>query len=185
LCSPLEPCTCLFFHKENWKYPWSYIEGVWYTFAVKIFIDADGAPWRDLVIEEGRRHGATVVIVADYSHDIPPEEGVERLVVDGGADAADFAIVNRVQAGDLVVTQDVGLASLVLPQGAAVISPRGFEFTEGSMEGRLARRWLHARIRKGGGRITGPPALSDDDRDKFLMLLDTKIIASIKGDEGE
>jgi uncharacterized protein YaiI (UPF0178 family) len=151
---------------------------------VKIFIDADGAPWRDLVIERGRRHGVRVVIVADYSHDIPPEEGVERVVVDGGADAADFAIVNRVHAGDLVITQDVGLASLVLPQGAAVISPRGYEFTEGSMDGHLARRWLHGRIRKGGGRVAGPPTLSEDDRDRFLMLLDTKIIASIRGEEG-
>lgn len=152
---------------------------VWYTFSVKIYIDADGSPWRDLVIERGRKHGILVVIVADYSHDFPPEDGVERIVVDGGADAADYAIVNRVHAGDLVITQDVGLASLVLPQGAAVISPRGFEFTEDSMDGRLSRRWLHGRIRRGGGRVTGPPPLSEDDRDRFLMLLDNKIIASI------
>jgi uncharacterized protein YaiI (UPF0178 family) len=180
----LNPVSVLFFTRKNRKYPWSCIGGVWYTFSVKIFIDADGAPWRDLVIERGRRHGVRVVIVADYSHDIPPEEGVERVEVDGGADAADFAIVNRVHAGDLVITQDVGLASLVLPQGVAVISPRGYEFTEGSMDGRLARRWLHGRIRKGGGRVAGPPALSEDDRERFLMLLDTKIIASIRGEEG-
>jgi len=180
---PLTPVSVLFCHKKSLKYPWSCIEGVWYTFSMKIYVDADGAPWRDLVIERGRRHGVTVVIVADYSHDFPPAEGVERVVVDGGADAADYAIINRVHAGDLVVTQDVGLASLVLPQGAAVISPRGYEFTEGSMDGRLARRWLHGRIRRGGGRVTGPPPLSEDDRDRFLILLDTKIIASIRGEE--
>lgn len=152
---------------------------------MKIYVDADGAPWWDLVIERGRRHGVTVVMVADYSHHFPPEEGVERVVVDGGKDAADFAIVNRVHAGDLVVTQDVGLASLVLPQGAAVISPRGYEFSEDSMAGRLARRWLHGRIMRAGGRVSGPPALSEDERDRFLMLLDNKIIASIRrGEEG-
>ena len=167
-------------HKENLKYPWSCIKWLCYTFLVKIYIDADGAPWRDLVIEQAKKYGIIAVIVADYSHDFSPEEGVERVVVDGGADAADFAIVNRVQKGDLVITQDVGLASLVLPQGAAVISPRGYEFTEGSMGGRLARRWLHGRIRKGGGRITGPPPLSENDRDRFLMLLDKKIIASMR-----
>jgi uncharacterized protein YaiI (UPF0178 family) len=142
---------------------------------VKIYVDADGAPWRDLVIERAIRHGVRVVVVADYSHDFPPEEGVERIVVDGGADAADYAIVNRVHAGDLVVTQDVGLASLVLPQGAAVISPRGYEFTKGSMDGRLARRWLHGRIRKAGGRIKGPPRFSQDDKTRFLALLERKI----------
>jgi uncharacterized protein YaiI (UPF0178 family) len=171
--------------KERLKYPWSCIGGVWYTFLVKIYIDADGAPWRDLVIEQAKKYGIIAVIVADYSHAFPEQEGVERVAVDGGADAADFAIVNRVQKGDLVITQDVGLASLILPQGAAVISPRGYEFTEGSMAGRLARRWLHGRIRKGGGRIKGPPSLSEDDRDEFLMLLERKINASIRrGEEG-
>jgi uncharacterized protein YaiI (UPF0178 family) len=49
------------------------------------------------------------------------------------------------------------------------------------MDGRLARRWLHGRIRKGGGRIGGPPPLSEDDRERFLVLLERKIIASIRG----
>ena len=130
------------------------------------------------MIEQAKGHGVTVVIVADYSHDFPPTEGVERVVVDGGADAADFAIINRVEEGDLVITQDVGLASLVLPKGATVISPRGHEFTEGSMEGRLARRWLHGRIRMAGGRIKGPRSFASEDRDQFLTLLDRKISAS-------
>jgi uncharacterized protein YaiI (UPF0178 family) len=171
-------------HKENLKYPWSCIEGLCYTFLVKIYIDADGAPWRDLVIEQAKKYGIIVVIVADYSHAFPEQEGVERVAVDGGADAADFAIVNRVQKGDLVITQDVGLASLILPKGAAVISPRGYEFTEGSMERRLTHRWLHGRIRMAGGRIKGPPSLSEDDRDEFFMLLERKINASMrKADE--
>jgi uncharacterized protein YaiI (UPF0178 family) len=145
---------------------------------VKIYIDADGVPWWELVIEQGKRHGVTVVMVADYSHAFPEEEGVERVVVDGGADAADYAIVNRVQEGDLVITQDVGLASLILPKGAAVISPRGHEFTEGSMEGRLARRWLRGRIRMAGGRIKGPRSFVPEDRGQFISLLERKIIAS-------
>jgi uncharacterized protein YaiI (UPF0178 family) len=145
---------------------------------VKIYIDADGAPWRDLVIEQGKKYGVTVVMVADYSHVFPEEEGVERVVVDGGADAADFAIVNQVQEGDLVITQDVGLASLILPKGAAVISPRGHEFSEGSIEGRLARRWLHSRIRMARGKIKCPRSIAPADRGQFLSLLERKIIAS-------
>ena len=160
------------------KYLWSCIEGVWYTFLVRIYIDADGAPWWDVVIERARRQGVEVVVVADYSHTFPDQEGVERVVVDGGRDAADFAIVNRVQEGDVVITQDVGLASLILPKGAGVISPRGFEFTEGSMGGCLARRWLHGRIRMARGRIKGPSPLTRDDRERFLALLERKIIGA-------
>jgi uncharacterized protein YaiI (UPF0178 family) len=178
LSSPLNLLVPFCVTRKIGNTPWSCVEGVWYTFAVKIYIDADGAPWRDLVIEQAKGHGVTVVIVADYSHDFPPAEGVERVVVDGGVDAADFAIINRVQEGDLVITQDVGLASLVLPKGATVISPRGHEFTEDSMGGRLALRWLHGRIRKAGGRVKGPRSFAPADRDQFLSLLERKISAS-------
>ena len=109
---------------------------------MKIYLDADGIPYRDLVIERAKRYGTPVVAAADYSHHIPPEEGMVRVMVDEGKDSVDFAIVNRVREGDLVITQDVGLASLILAKGAAVISPRGYEFTEGSIERRLALRWL-------------------------------------------
>lgn len=143
---------------------------------MKIYLDADGAPWRDLVSEQAERYGVAVVVVADYSHYTPPEKGVERVMVDGGRDAADFAIVNRVQEGDLVITLDVGLASLVLPKGATVISPRGYEFNEGSMERRLAFRWLQHKIRIAGGRTRGPKPFSEDDRTRFLALLEKKII---------
>jgi hypothetical protein len=142
---------------------------------VKIYLDADGAPWRDLVIERARWHGVTVVVVADYSHVLPLGKGVERVMVDDGRDAADFAIVNRVQEGDLVITQDVGLASLVLPKGAVVLSPRGYEFREDSIERQLAQRWSAQRIRRGGGRTQGPKPLSADDCARFLELLEQSI----------
>ncbi|OGP84941.1 MAG: hypothetical protein A2Z08_12010 [Deltaproteobacteria bacterium RBG_16_54_11] len=142
---------------------------------MKIYLDADGAPWRDLVIERARWHGVTVVVVADYSHVLPLGKGVERVMVDDGRDAADFAIVNRVQEGDLVITQDVGLASLVLPKGAVVLSPRGYEFREDSIERQLAQRWSAQRIRRGGGRTHGPKPLSADDCARFLELLEQSI----------
>jgi len=142
---------------------------------MKVYLDADGAPWRDLVIERAKRHEVTVVVVADYSHVLSVGDGVEQVVVDDGRDAADYAIVNRVQEGDLVITDDVGLAALILPKGAKVISPRGYEFAEGSMEGRLIRRWFNRKVRMAGGRIKGPPRLTIQDRDKFLALLESKI----------
>jgi uncharacterized protein YaiI (UPF0178 family) len=152
---------------------------------VKIYLDADGAPWRDLVIKRAKRHGVTVVVVADYSHVLSVGDGTEQVVVDDGRDAADYAIVNRVQEGDLIITDDVGLASLLLPKGTAVISPRGYEFTEGAIEGRLIRRWFHGKVRMAGGRIKGPPRLTQEDRDKFLALLENKIItATRRTDEG-
>jgi len=147
---------------------------------VKIYVDADGIPYRDIVLERAKRHGITVVVVTDYSHYIPPEKGVIRVVVEEGQDSVDFAIVNQVQEGDLVITQDVGLASLILPKKAVVISPRGYEFTENSISRRLTIRWLNRKIRCAGGKVRGPKPFSRDDRKRFLALLERKLIALMR-----
>jgi uncharacterized protein YaiI (UPF0178 family) len=143
---------------------------------MKVYLDADGAPWRDLVIERAKMYEVTVVVVADYSHVLSVGESAEQIIVDDGRDAADYAIVNRVQEGDLVITHDVGLASLIIPKGAAAISPRGFEFTPGSLEGRLFRRWFHRKARMAGIRTKGPSRLTVGDRERFLALLEHKIM---------
>jgi uncharacterized protein YaiI (UPF0178 family) len=143
---------------------------------MKVYLDADGAPWRDLVIERAKMHEVTVVVVADYSHVLSVTDGAEQILVDDGRDAADYAIVNRVQEGDLVITHDVGLASLIIPKGATAISPRGFEFTAASLEGRLIHRWFHRKARMIGVRTKGPRRLTVGDRERFLALLENKII---------
>ena len=148
---------------------------MWYTPGMKIYLDADGIPCRKDVLECARRYGILVVVVADYSHDIALERGMERITVDTGTDAADIAIVNRIQQGDLVVTQDVGLAALALHKGAAVISPRGYKFTERSVQEGLTVRWLRRKVRAAGGRMRGPRRFSGDDRTRFLVLLQRTI----------
>ena len=154
---------------------WFNVRGLCYTFYVKIYLDADGVSYREEVLACGRKYGVSVVVVADYSHNIPQEQGMERVTVDMAMDSADFAIANRVETGDLVITEDVGLASMVLPKGAAAISSRAIEFTEDSMERRLTVRWLGRKIRAAGGKTKGPRALSHDDRARFVALLERKM----------
>lgn len=78
-----------------------------------ILIDADGCPVVDLTVRVGRAHGVPVKILCDTAHRIE-REGAKTLVFDKGADSVDFALVNRVQPGDIVITQDYGLASMCL-----------------------------------------------------------------------
>ena len=82
-----------------------------------ILIDADGCPVVDLTVQIGRVHGVPVKILCDTAHRIE-REGAETLVFDKGADSVDFALVNRVQPGDIVITQDYGLASICLARRA-------------------------------------------------------------------
>lgn len=78
-----------------------------------VLIDADGCPVVDLTIRLCKGHGVAVLILCDTAHRIE-REGAETLVFDKGADSVDFALVNRVRPGDIVVTQDYGLASMCL-----------------------------------------------------------------------
>ena len=80
-----------------------------------IFIDADGCPVVDLTLKIARELEIPVLLICDTSHRFE-REGAQTITVSKGADSADFALVNRVVPGDVVVTQDYGLAAIpVLP----------------------------------------------------------------------
>jgi len=77
---------------------------------MNILIDADGCPVVDLTLQIAKRFGISVIILCDTSHQIE-REGAQTLVFDKGSDSVDFALVNRVKPGDVIVTQDYGLAN--------------------------------------------------------------------------
>ncbi len=78
------------------------------------------------------------------------------MVFDKGADSVDFALVNRVASGDLVVTQDYGLAAMCLAKGALVMHQDGWQYSEYNMEGLLTFRSESRKFRASGGRMKGP-----------------------------
>ena len=82
---------------------------------MNILIDADGCPVVDLTLQIAKRFGISVIILCDTSHQIE-REGAQTLVFDKGADSVDFALVNRVKPGDIVVTQDSELAELAVEE---------------------------------------------------------------------
>lgn len=102
-----------------------------------ILIDADGCPVVDLTVRIARAHGVPVKILCDTAHRIE-REGAETLVFDKGADSVDFALVNRVQPGDIVITQDYGLACICLARRARVLNQNGLEYTAQNIDGLLA-----------------------------------------------
>lgn len=95
----------------------------------------------------------------------------ETLDVSCGADSADFAIIERLEAGDVVVTQDIGLASMVLGRGAAAIGVRGHVYNKATIDMQLFIRHEEKKVRRAGGRTQGPAAFTDDDRERFQRNL--------------
>ena len=104
-----------------------------------ILIDADGCPVVDLTLQIAKRFGVPVIILCDTAHQIE-REGAQTLVFDKGADSVDFALVKRVKPGDIVVTQDYGLASMCLAKCARVLNQNGLEYTADNIDALMLRR---------------------------------------------
>lgn len=144
---------------------------------MRIFIDGDGSPVKDTTIDVARTYSLDVVIVTSIDHYSLKEypKNVSFVYVDKGADAADYKIVQLIGESDILVTQDYGLASLVLPKGVRVLHQLGYEYTGENMDGLLEQRYFSAKVRKSGGRTKGPKAFTQDDREKFKAKLVTLI----------
>lgn len=140
-----------------------------------LFIDADACPVARDAITVARRRRVPVVMVAGTAHSLARYEGrdgVECVAVSVGRDAADFAIVERLSPGDVVVTQDLGLAAMALGRGAAAIGPRGRVHSAATIDMELAVRHAEQVHRRSGGRTKGPSAFEDEDRERFVSALE-------------
>ena len=109
---------------------------------------------------------------------VPGSKFVRFTQVPAGADVADKVIVERVAAGDLVVTQDIPLAAAVVELGAEAVSPRGERYTRDNVRSRLSLRNFMTELRDSGVRTGGPAPLSAADRQTFANVLDTWLARS-------
>lgn len=123
---------------------------------MKILIDADGCPVVRLTISVAREYGIQAVIFCDTSHEFH-EDGVKTVTVDKGADSADFKIVNCMDSGDLVVTQDYGLAAMVLSKNGIALTQNGLEITSANIDSLLASRYAAKKARMSKKHLKGPP----------------------------
>ena len=133
---------------------------------MKILVDADACPVKDIIVRMAKRRGAPVIMVIDTSHEL--DDGYSEVItVDKGADSADYAIATLASRGDIVVTQDYGLAAMVLAKGARAINQDGMAYTDDNMDELLARRYIGQKVRRGGGRTKGPKKRTKADDGRF------------------
>ena len=138
---------------------------------LKILIDADGCPVVDIAVSTAKRYGLESTIICDSAHSIQ-RDGAETIIVDKGADSADFRLVNLVSSGDIVITQDNGLAAMCLSKRAMVLNQDGKLYTEENISGLLEFRAISAKIRRSGGRTKGmSKRTAQQDNDFELALL--------------
>ena len=145
---------------------------------MRIIIDADGCPVVRIAVDCAKRHSIEPIIVCDSAHyfDI---EGVETITVTKGADSADFRIVNMISKGDIVVTQDYGLAAMSLARNAHVINQNGLIYHDGNIDSLLLARHTARKIRNSGGRLKGPAKRTKEQDSAFLSALESLIFKNI------
>ena len=137
---------------------------------MKLLIDADGCPVVDLTVRLAREFGVKCLILCDTAH-VFQKEGAETLTVSKGADSVDFALVNRVEPGDIAVPQDYGLAAMCLAKRALPLSQDGLLYTEENIGTLLQSRYAAQKIRRSGGRLKGPKKRTSEQDAAFERTL--------------
>ena len=135
-----------------------------------VFIDADGCPVVDITVALTKQAGADCVILCDTSHEFE-RVGAKTITVSKGNDSVDFVLVNMVRKGDIVVTQDYGLAAMCLVKGAVPVNQDGMTYTDDNIDALLLRRHTAKKVRLAGGRLKGPSKRTPDQDRMFETAL--------------
>ena len=137
---------------------------------MKIIVDADACPRAVLQIclRVARDYALQVWTVASFNHNI---ESDHHVVVGNASQEADIRVMNLAQNGDVAVTQDWGLAAMLLGKGVKCLNPDGREFSTNNIEFLLEEREAKAKFRRGGGRTKGPKKRRLEDDQQFEACL--------------
>lgn len=141
---------------------------------MKIWVDADACPAviKDILFKAAERTNVQMTLVANRAMRIPPSKFIKFLQVPSGFDVADNEIIHQLSPGDLVITQDIPLAAVVIEKGGHALNPRGELYSVDNIRSRLNMRDFMDSLRATGIDTGGPPALNQTDRKFFANNLD-------------
>ena len=135
---------------------------------MKIFVDADACPVVEIVENIATKYNIPVTLLCDTNHVLTSDYS-EVIVVGAGADAVDYKLISICHRGDIVVTQDYGVAAMVLGKGAFAIHQSGKWYTNENIDQMLMERHLNKKARRASSRnhIKGPRKRTEEDDQRF------------------
>lgn len=135
---------------------------------MKIFVDADACPVVRIVETVAKRRQIPVTLLCDTNHLLTSDYS-DVITIGAGADAVDFALINLCRRGDVVVSQDYGVAALALGKGAYAIHQSGREYTQENIDLLLMERHMakKARMSKAKHHLKGPAKRTREDDERF------------------
>ncbi|MEQ2464877.1 YaiI/YqxD family protein [Niallia hominis] len=146
-----------------------------------VYVDADSCPVKEDIVEIASYYHYELLFVASYAHMMKENDEQKWKYVDSDKEAVDLFIMNATKKQDIVVTQDIGLASTLLLKQVTVLSPRGVIFEEKSINTALDMRYLSAKARRKGVYGKGPKPYTEEDRQKFRRNF-IRILSKVEGE---
>ena len=147
---------------------------------MRVLIDADACPVVDIGVTLCKKYQIECWLLCDTAHELY-RDGAQTLVFDKGADSVDLALANRAQPGDIVITQDYGLASLCLARCARVLHQDGWEYTAYNIQALLFQRHESRKYRAGGGRVKGPAKRTKSQDQAFHQAFEKLLQTCVQG----
>lgn len=144
---------------------------------MRILVDADACPVKDEIEKAALENSMEVIMYCDINHKLNSSYSQIKYV-ESGFQSVDMVIVNEVKKGDIVISQDYGLAALVLGKGAYGINPKGYIYDNDNIDRLLFERHMSGKIRRSGGKTFNPKKRIEEDDKRFyenLLILINKV----------
>ena len=154
---------------------------------MRILVDADACPVVKIVEQVARENDISVILLCDTNHVLSSDYS-EVKIIGAGADAVDFALVNQCSKGDIVVTQDYGVAAMILGKGAYGIHQSGKWYTNDNIDQMLMERHMAKKARRSSSKhhMKGPAKRTEEDdirfRESFERLI-KKVVNNLDKNE--
>jgi uncharacterized protein YaiI (UPF0178 family) len=153
----------------------TYLRGI----MLKVIVDADACPVKQIIEKVCIDNKIKLIFVSNPHHHIESVWG-DVIVVDARSQSADIAIANLAVENDIVVTQDYGLAAMVLGKKTMAINPSGMVYTPENIEGLLMQRFINNKARQRRDKIKGPAKRKKDDDIRFRQNLSRLIRTALE-----
>ena len=147
---------------------------------MQILVDADACPVKQIIVRLAKQKNIPVTMLIDTSHEL--NDGYSKIItVDKQADSVDYALMGLLTREDIVVTQDFGLAAMVIGKGAKAVNQNGLVFTDANIDKLLMERHIGQKIRRGGGRTKGSSKRTKEDDARFEVVFERLLVEKQHG----
>lgn len=151
---------------------------------MRIFVDADACPVVDIVETIAEKYNIKTTLLCDTNHVLYSDYS-EVIVVGAGADAVDYKLISLCHRGDIVVSQDYGVAAMALGKAAYAIHQSGRWYTDENIDRMLMERHLNKKARRSSHKkhIKGPKKRTEEDDERFAQSFEKMILMAKSKEE--